>query len=275
MSHSTSTTIKNGVATITLKKPKRLNALDDQLIASLIASLRAAEENPEVRVVIITGEGRFFSAGADLTSSDRSLDMGKVAFLQLTGSYHPLIKTICELKKLVIAAVNGGAVGAGASIALACDFRVMADNSYFNITFINIALVPDAGASYFLTRQLGYSKALEFALEGKPVSAEQCLALHLTNKVVPASQLLEKTQEWAEELAEKSSYAVWGTKYLFRNSQLVDLSQTIFSEAQVQRYAVGSQENFEGVQAFFEKRKPNFRTTQQVNVPRETIVSRL
>jgi len=272
----TTSSLKNHVLTIKLNDPKSLNALSPDLMSSLISTIHSAQQDPQVRVIVLTGEGRFFSAGANLTSIDPTLqNMGDVVYSSLMATYFTMIKTISESKKPIIAAINGGAVGAGASISLASDLRLMADDAYLNFTFINIGLVPDAGGSYFLARQVGHGKALEIALGGKRIPASTCLSLNLTNKVVPASELLNKAQEWAEELSQKSSYALWATKSLIRNAQVSSLSEAMLYEAQLQRLAAGSPQNLEGVQAFFEKRKAEFHKAPPVVVPEGTIYSRL
>jgi 2-(1,2-epoxy-1,2-dihydrophenyl)acetyl-CoA isomerase len=150
------------------------------------------------------------------------------------------------------------AAGAGASLALACDLRVMAHDASLMMAFSNIGLVPDAGATWFLTRLIGYSRAYEMAVEGSRIPAERCYELGLTNKIVPSEQLMSIAMAWVRKLAERPTLALGLTKQAMQHAQLNDLSATIEYEAQLQKQTVGSIDFVEGVMAFIQKREPHF-----------------
>ena len=156
--------VKNRVATITINRPKMMNAFNEQLVWDMGDATEKVKNDPQIRVLVITGEGRGFSAGADLTERDASWSDTKDALLR---GYYPFLKNIIEMPKPVIGSINGAAAGIGAALAMACDLRIMAKDSYIMSVFSNIALVPDGGLSFLLTRAVGYARALEFAIEAK------------------------------------------------------------------------------------------------------------
>tara|TARA_Y100000994_G_C15567849_1_gene391149 strand:- start:334 stop:849 length:516 start_codon:yes stop_codon:yes gene_type:complete len=164
-----------------------------------------------------------------------------------------------NLNKPIIGAINGTAAGVGAAFALACDLRVMSEKSAILFAFINIGLGPDGGASWLLSRQVGYSKAFEIAISGKKVLGQQCLELGLTNRVVENEKILENAINWAKELANRPTLAIGITKQDIVYSMNNDLDSTIAFEAEQQVSAFKSHDLKEGVTAFIEKRKPNFR----------------
>jgi len=263
---------RNHVAVLTLNRPHCLNALNPELLLAIAENIRRADADKEVRVIIITGAGKGFCAGADLrpdTTSPLAVEgenAGKQTYRAILQFFNPAVSTIVNSNKPVIAAINGPAAGAGASLALACDFRVMTEDSYILQAFINIGLVPDAGATYFLTRQLGYSKALEIALEGKPVQAKTCLELGLANKVVKKDELMVAAFRWAEVLAEKPPFAVRLTKNAMLNAMNGPLEQTLQYEGVLQQFARLSEDHLEGRKAFLEKRKAKVSGTP-VDIP--------
>ena len=216
-----------------------------------------AADDDQVRAVLVTGAGKGFCSGADLRAF-QSLPNGEQIYEFIMSSYQPMMATIMSMPKPVVAAVNGAAAGAGASLALACDLRLMAHDASLLMAFSNIGLVPDAGATWFLARQVGYSRAYEIAVEGAHLPADRCLELGLTNKVVPADQLLSIGMAWARKLAERPTMALGFTKQAMQFALLNDLRSTIEYEAQLQKEAAGSQDFIEGVMAFIEKREPRF-----------------
>jgi len=251
--------VKNHVALITLNRPFRSNALTNSLRFSIINAINRAETEEDVRVIILTGAGKNFCAGADLKEHNgEEIPLYHIG-LEANDSYRTLIQKIIRAKKIIIAAVNGAAAGAGSGVAMACDLMVMEPDSYILEAFINIALVPDAGASYFLVRQLGYRRALELTIAGKPIPAQQCLEFGLTNKVIKKGELLQEAQKLAEQLAERSVRALSFTKSILRRSENASLSDAIEYEFRLQQFCVGSEDNIESVAAFFEKRKPALR----------------
>jgi 2-(1,2-epoxy-1,2-dihydrophenyl)acetyl-CoA isomerase len=246
-----------GVATVTLNRPEARNAIDDALLKGMRAAFERARDDTAVRAVVLTGAGKGFCAGADLSvfGDDLTPD-GVVAYIN--GNYRPLMQLICTLPKPVIGAINGVAAGAGASLALACDMRVMADDAAIMMACSNIGLVPDAGATWFLARQVGYSRAFEIAAEAERIGAARCLELGLTNQVAPAAELLGAAQARAEKLAQRPTLALGLTKQALAYALETDLPGAISYEAELQRQTIVSHDHHEGVAAFRERRRPAF-----------------
>tara|TARA_B100000945_G_C20421674_1_gene618351 strand:- start:53 stop:835 length:783 start_codon:yes stop_codon:yes gene_type:complete len=249
--------IKDSVATITLNRPDRYNAVNQDLVNGISDSLNKASNDQNVRSVVLTGSGKGFCAGADLSVFGQNATPEQRRDY-LIDQYQPLMGKFFDLKKPIIGAINGTAAGVGASFALACDFRVMSSESAILFAFINIGLGPDGGASWLLSRQVGYSKALEIATSGEKIFGDECLKLGLTNKIVETNNILSKAQKWASKLAEKPTLAIGITKQDVFYSMNNDLKKTIAYEAERQILAFGSHDLKEGVSAFIEKRKPNF-----------------
>ena len=245
------------VALLTLNRPKRRNAMNRELNRDLLVGFERAAGDAKVRAVLVTGAGKGFCAGADLAVFE-SQPTGDQIYEGIVSSYQPMMKVVTTMKKPVIAAINGVAAGAGASLALACDLRLMAHDASLLMAFSNIALVPDAGATWLLTRLVGYSRAYEIAIEGDRIPAERCLELGLTNKVVPAEQLMTISLAWARKLAERPTIALGLTKYAMQRAQFQDLNSSIELEARLQMQSVDTQDFIEGVTAFIQKREPCF-----------------
>lgn len=248
----------DGVATITLNRPERRNAINDDLLAGLTDAFSRARDDETVRAVVLTGAGKGFCAGADL-SVFGSLVSAEAVYDYIISRYQPLMLLITSLPKPVIGAVNGAAAGAGASLALACDLRVMADDAVLMQAFSNIGLVPDAGGTWFFARLIGYSRAYELAIEGAPITAARCLEWGLTNRVVPAAELQEAAHGWALQLAARPTLALGLTKQALAQALVSDLASAIEYEARLQQQTIVSADHHEGVSAFLEKRKPVFR----------------
>ncbi len=249
--------VRDGVAQLTLNRPERRNALNLTLNQELLDGLQQAAADQQVRALLIAGAGKGFCAGADLALF-QSQPAPEELYESIVNSLGPLATTITALPKPVIAAVNGIAAGAGASLALACDLRVMAHDASLLMAFSNVGLVPDGGATWFLARQIGYSRAFEYTAEGDQISAERCLELGLANKVVPAESLLDISLAWALRMAKRPTLALGATKQALHYALQHDLVSTIEYEAQTQKEAVQSADFVEGVTAFMQKRKPDF-----------------
>jgi 2-(1,2-epoxy-1,2-dihydrophenyl)acetyl-CoA isomerase len=248
------TTREGGVLTITLNRPEVLNAFNADLHRGLAAALKDARAE-EVRAVVITGAGRGFCVGQDLTEfRDAAGDIAE----RLRGSYHPNILAIRALEKPVIAAVNGPAAGAGLSLACACDVRVASDEATFVPAFINIGLVPDSGSTYFVRRLLGTARAFEWMTSARRLTAAEAHAWGLVSEVVEADRLQARAAELAGELAAMPTRGIALTKRLFDHAEHSTLDEQLEWEAQLQATATRTHDFAEGVAAFLEKREPRF-----------------
>jgi 2-(1,2-epoxy-1,2-dihydrophenyl)acetyl-CoA isomerase len=189
--------LNENVALITMNRPERRNAMNLTLNRELLQAFDQSANDDQVRAVLITGAGQGFCSGADLTMF-QPLPKPEQLQEKIISNYQPMMTALSAMKKPVIAAVNGVAAGAGASLALACDLRIMAHDASLLMAFSNIALIPDAGANWLLIRLVGYGRAYELAIEGNKITAERCLELGLANKIVPAGQLLSIALAWAQ-----------------------------------------------------------------------------
>lgn len=252
------TQIKQQVAIITLNRPAKRNAFTPEMLQALRAALLAAADDSAIRAILLTGAGKGFCAGQDLAIFDGVPSPARVKEVVL-DYYRPLIQSIVALRKPVLAALNGVAAGAGASLALACDLRIMAHDASLLMAFSNIGLVPDAGASWFLTRLVGYSRAFEIAALGERVTAERCLELGLTNWVTGADTLMEDAFARAQQLAERPTLALGMTKQALLQATGQALDDILLLEAELQAQATATADHSEGIAAFVEKRPPLFR----------------
>ena len=246
--------LEDGIQTITLNRPEVLNAFDAAMHRSLQAAFKEARDE-EVRAVVVTGAGRGFCVGQDLTEFRESA--GDIAG-RLRGSYHPTILGLRSLEKPVVAAVNGAAAGAGLSLALACDLRLAADSATFVPAFINIGLVPDSGGTLFASRLLGEAKAFEWFATGRRLTAAEAHAWGLVTEVVEADALAARAAALAAELAALPTRGIALTKRLLDHAQTATLEEQLEREAQLQTVATQTEDFREGVAAFLEKRRPNF-----------------
>jgi 2-(1,2-epoxy-1,2-dihydrophenyl)acetyl-CoA isomerase len=247
----------DAVATLTMNRPKRRNALNRDLERDLMAALDAVRDDETVRAVVLTGAGAGFCAGADLTSFAEMPDPARVE-QHIVEVYGSIVERLTTMPKPIVAAVNGSAAGAGCSMALACDLRVMADDASLLQAFSNIALVPDAGSTWLLARQVGYSRAYQIAIEGEKIPADRCLALGLTNKVVPTEDLLDAAHDWAQRLAARPTLTLGLTKQAMHAAMTSTLQDAIALEAQLQKQCLQSDDFTEGVMAFMQRREPSF-----------------
>ena len=248
---------EEAIAIITLNRPNRYNAVTTKLVRELDRALSKARANESIRAIVLTGAGKGFCAGADINTFGSLTPEEARAYI--TSIYGSLMRTFLTLRKPIIGAINGTAAGVGAAIALACDLRVMASNSALLYAFINLGLGPDGGAGWFLARQVGYSRALEIAIEGKKLPAERCYELGLTNKLVEPENLVQTAKDWAYRLASKPTLGIGATKEDLMFAMSHDLYETIAYEAERQVTTFGSQDLKEGVQAFLEKRPAVFK----------------
>jgi 2-(1,2-epoxy-1,2-dihydrophenyl)acetyl-CoA isomerase len=242
------------VLTILLNRPDKLNALTRAVHAGLRDALKEARD-AEVRAVVITGAGRGFCAGQDLSEFGQMRDVGDA----LHQTYHPNVLAIRALEKPVVAAVNGACAGAGLSLACACDIRLASDAASFVPGFIGIGLVPDSGGTYFVHRLLGAPRAFEWMTSNRRLTAAEAHAWGLVSEVVEADSFEARVTELATELADRPTRAVGMTKRLFDHADAATLEEQLDHEAQLQAAAAASEDFREGVAAFVEKRAPVFR----------------
>lgn len=245
----------DAVALIALNRPDSLNAFNAELRFDLLAALQACAEDATVRAIVLTGEGRCFSAGADL--KDAEID-GSVATI-LQDEYRPIQELIAAVPVPVIAAVPGSAAGIGLSIALNCDLVVMADDAFMSSPFTSIALVADGGLNWMLVRQLGYRLAFQLSVEAERIPAPRCVELGLANRSVPSERLREEALRWAASLAQRAPLALAATKRALRHAADHDWPSTFDFEARLQGELLGSADNREGIAAFLQKRTPEFK----------------
>jgi 2-(1,2-epoxy-1,2-dihydrophenyl)acetyl-CoA isomerase len=242
------------VLTITLNRPDVLNAFDAAMHEGFAAALKEARAD-DVRALVITGAGKGFCVGQDLTEfREAAGDIGS----RLRRNYHPNVLAIRALEKPVIAAVNGAAAGAGLSFACACDFRIASDRATFVPAFINIGLVPDSGATFFVTRLVGQARAFEWFATGRRVTAAEAHQWGIVNEVVEHDALAERTAAFATEVAAMPTRGIGMTKRLFDRAPTAVLEEQLEWEAQLQAAATRTEDFREGVAAFLEKRDPNF-----------------
>jgi 2-(1,2-epoxy-1,2-dihydrophenyl)acetyl-CoA isomerase len=243
-----------GVLTITLNRPEVLNAFDPAMQEGFRGALKQARDD-EVRAVVLTGAGRGFCVGQDLNEfKDEAGDIGE----RLRTTFNPNVLTLRSLEKPVIAAVNGPAAGAGLALACACDLRLAGASATFVPAFVNVGLVPDTGASYFVGRLLGYSRAFEWLCSGRRLTAPDAHAWGLVAEVVEDGRLPARAAEVAATFAALPTRAIGMTKRLLERAALSTLSDQLELEAQLQGAAARSEDFREGVSAFLEKREPRF-----------------
>ena len=247
---------QHGVAIISMNRPDSLNGFTPELCEDLLQAFEKAEQDESVRVIVFTGEGRAFSAGADLK---QGLDGERSIQEKLQREYRPALVAIAEIPKPVIAAVPGLAAGIGLSFALHADLLIMAEDSFLLSPFTTISLVPDGGANWLLVRQLGYHRAYQLSVESERISADRCLELGIANKVVAADDLRDAAISWGHELCKRAPLSLAATKKVMRHAMDNDWASCFDMEAEVQEQLRVSNDAKEGVSAFFEKRDANFK----------------
>lgn len=251
--------VANGVALLTLDRPEALNALSRELVEGLWRRLLEAGADPEVGAIILTGAGRAFCAGGDLEAlAAEGQDALGVRFRELAGRFHLCIQELRSTGKPVIAALNGLAVGGGFSLALACDLRVMADDTYLRQIYTSAGLVLDGGGSWFLPRLVGIGRAAEIVLLDERLPAARCAELGLVNRVVPRDQVIAEARAMAEKLAGRARHALGAAKALLAASHDSDLGQQLERERLAIAAAADSPEGREGIAAFLGKRSADF-----------------
>lgn len=246
---------KGHVALITMNRPKSLNSMSLDLVEGLVDYLNAAESDDEIRVIVLTGAGRAFSAGGDLASLDNlHTTEERRRFIVKVGA---VVQRIHDIAKPVIALVNGVAAGAGFNLAISCDLVYAESSVKFIQSFVKVGLPPDCGGFYYLAKTVGQAKAKELMFTARPVAAEEAKALGLVNEVYPAEELAEKVMAIAESIAATAPLAIQAAKKAL-NMPEATLAETLTYESLASSSLLGSQDFKEGVTAFAEKRAPKF-----------------
>lgn len=250
--------IENKIAFITLNRPEVFNSFNREMALRLQSTLDDCEKNEDVRAIVLTGNGKAFCAGQDLkevTSPELNPGFKKI----LEEHYNPIITRIRFIKKPIIAAVNGVAAGAGANIALACDIVVAHEKVSFIQAFSLIGLVPDSAGTFFLPRLIGFQKALALAMLGDKIGADEAEKMGMIYKVVPLESFEDEVNKLTLKMANMPTKALGMIKELFNQSMTNDLEAQLALESKLQIEAAQSEDYVEGVVAFIEKRKPEFK----------------
>lgn len=247
--------IGDGIGKLTLNRPDSLNAFNEKMTAEIQFALKSLSSDESIRCVAVTGRGRAFSAGHDL----KEIAPGSSFSDSLKRRYNPIIRLITNMPKPVVALVNGIAAGAGMSLALACDFRVMSAGAKLLQAFVRIGLVPDSGSSYFLPRLVGYARAFEFAALGNEILPEEALNLGIVNRVFPEEIFYEEAGRILESFAKGPTRAYSLMKRMLNRAPGFSLEQSLDYEAYMQEIAGRTEDAQEAIKAFIEKRRPKFK----------------
>lgn len=245
-----------GVLTITLNRPAQMNALNGEIIEELRQAFAEAERDEQVKCVVITGSEKFFCAGADISEANQAASsFGGFAF---SRRYQSFFLELERFKKPTVAAIRGYVLGGGLEFALACDFRIVAEDARLGVPEINIGALPAGTGTIKLPRLLGPAKAKEMLMLGEPISGKEAVALGLANKAVPADQVVPEAKVLGAKLAEKAPLPLTMMKNIIRETAHLDMSAAIEIEAQALGMLASTHDFTEGTKAFLEKRKPQF-----------------
>lgn len=244
--------LNSGIAWIYLNRPEKLNAFIAKMNREVKDAIKAASVDDQVRCIVITGEGRAFCSGQDLSEVDENMDHGQV----LRDHYGPMIMQIRQCEKPIVAAVNAVAAGAGFSLALACDFRLVSERASFLNAFIHVGLIPDSGNLYYLTQLVGQSKAVELSILGEKIPAVDAVAMGLANRLISLDTWEEDVSAFAARLAALPTKAIGLIKRSLKAVTELSFEDYLEQEAQGQRIAGLTTDHQEGINAFMEKRKP-------------------
>jgi len=247
--------VDDHVATIKLDRPDALNALNAQLLGELVRAVQSAEENEKVRVIILTGSDKAFAAGADVK------EMSEKSFVDVFTSdlFRPETEALQRVRKPIIAAVAGYALGGGCELAMLCDFIIAADTAKFGQPEVNLGVVAGMGGTQRLTRAVGKAKSMDMHLTGRFMSAEEAERAGLVSRVVPAKKLMEETRAAAEKIAEKSTLTVMAIKEAVNSADTMSLADGLLFERRLFHSLFATEDQTEGMAAFLEKREAQFR----------------
>lgn len=247
---------EKNIATITMNRPEKLNALNQEMQEEIKEALDTLNMDDEVKVIILTGAGRAFSAGGDIGGMKENQQVDPLLLRKALHYYtSEVTNRIWNIEKPIIAAVNGAAAGAACNWALACDFVIASENARFGEVFINIGLVPDGGGSWLLPRLVGLQRAKEIILMGKMVSAKEAEQIGMVNKVVPEEKLMPTVKEYAEKLADLPSRALGAAKKTINRAMMTSLREAMDYEMTLQALCMQTEAHRERIKAFLEKKK--------------------
>ena len=250
--------VENGVAWLTMNRPETLNSFTQDFLLEINEAICQADRDPAVRVLVVTGEGRGVTSGGNL-SELAEMNRDRLRAVYDVDSTADMVRLLYNVKKPVIAAVNGPAFGAGIAMAMACDILIASEKAQFGFSFTGLGFCPDSGSTWFLTQRVGYNKACEILFSAQTLKADELLALGLVNRVVPAEELLPTTAKLAGRLAAGPALALMLQKRVLRNAVSATFEQNRDYEAVSQIFASQSEDCAEGLAAALEKRRPQFK----------------
>jgi len=250
--------VGSGLAQLTLNRPEAANAIDLELARELRAAATHCENHPEIRALLLTGAGRFFSAGGDLRSIDAAGEQGPALVCEICENFHAAYSIFAHMNAPLVVAVNGTAAGAGMSLVCVADFALAAESANFCLAYTAAGLTPDGGATYFLPRLIGLQRTMELMLTNRRLSAAEAFDWGIITKVVPDDELIAESEKLARSLASGPSRACGATKKLLLASAVSDLETQLEAESDTIVAMTDSRDAREGIRAFLEKRKPNF-----------------
>jgi len=254
---------KENIAIITLNRPDKLNATNDPMTAELLNCLEAVDQDKGIQVLIITGAGRAFCAGADLNERFLpKIEQRKEGRLKdTTGEFSELgALALSRIRKVIIAAINGPASGVGCTLALSCDIRIASSTAKFGFPFLRVGILPEFGSTYYLPRLVGIGKACELVFTGQTIDAEEAKEIGLVNRIVPPEKLMEETYSMARKIGEMPPLALAISKRaLYQGLRAPDLASQLQYEVLALVHLFGTADHEEGVRSFLEKRNPVFK----------------
>ncbi len=251
-------TKENGVATLTLNRPRQLNALNEQMILEILDAVKKTAADKEIKVLILTGAGRAFCFGADISAFQQEEASSASSAANLLPKAQEIIRSMVNMDKPIIAALNGFATGLGLDLALACDLRIAAERAKLGEAFITMGLVPDGGGTFFLPRLVGLGKAAELIFIGEAISSSEAERIGMINRVVPTADLEKNARELALKLAQSPSPALGLAKRLLWKNLQANIDEALQAEAESQKFCLQSSDHHEAVRAYLEKRAPVF-----------------
>lgn len=249
---------ENGVAVITLNRPETLNSFTPEFVREIEEAIVSADSDDEVRALLLTGEGRGFTSGGNLQEL-AAMNLDRRRAIYDVDSTADMVRQLYNVKKPVIAAVNGPAYGAGIALAMACDLLIASDRAQFGFSFTGLGFCPDSGTTWFLTQRVGYYKACEILFSAKTLAADELLSLGLVNSVVPHDELIPAAMKTASRIAKGPALALMLQKRVLRNAVSTTFEQNRDYEAISQIFASQTEDCREGLTAALERRKPDFK----------------